>query len=205
MSPITRSVRTQALNSFLRAHHLDTFLFFSYSPLTEETRSPASVPAGETPILRKGKDPLKVKKFKCRANVHFSTGGSLDVHFFLGYQAETHSGPETLLDVLNSDRMFVPIEDILMNEVLLIGKTRIVYLELLETGSALQGEGLTELPVTVELVNGETLRGSFLTDLPPDARRTSDYLNLMPSYICLQSEPHWLIINKTYVLSVKQG
>jgi hypothetical protein len=110
-----------------------------------------------------------------------------------------------LLDVLNSDRKFIPIEDILMNEVLLIGKTRIVYLELLETGSPLQGEGLTELPVTVELVNGETLRGSFLTDLPPEARRTSDYLNLMPSYICLQSEPHWLVINKTYVLSVKQG
>jgi hypothetical protein len=110
-----------------------------------------------------------------------------------------------VLDVLNSDRKFIPIEDILMNEVLLIGKTRIVYLELLETGSALQGEGSTELPVTIELVNGETLRGSFLTDLPPEARRTSDYLNLMPSYICLQSEPHSLIINKAYVLSVKQG
>jgi len=155
--------------------------------------------------MRKGNAPLKVEKFKCRTIVHFSTGGSLDVHFFLEYQAETHQGPETLLDVLNSDRKFIPIEDILMNEVLLIGKTGIVYLELLETGSALQAEGLTELPVTVELVNGESLRGSFLTDLPPEARRTSDYLNLMPSYICLQSEPHWLVINKTYVLSVKQG
>ena len=108
------------------------------------------------------------------------------------------------MDILNSDRKFIPIEDVLMNEVLLIGKTRIVYLELLETGSALQGEGLEELPVTIELVNGETLRGSFLTDLPPESRRTSDYLNLMPHYICLQSEPHRLVINKSYVLSVKQ-
>jgi hypothetical protein len=148
---------------------------------------------------------LKVEKFKCRANVHFSTGGSLDVHFFLGYQAETHPGRETLLDVLNSDRTFVPIEDILMNEVLLIGKTRIMYLELPEAGLALPEGASVELPVTVELVNGETLRGNFLTDLPPEARRTSDYLNLMPSYICLQSEPHWFVINKTYVLSVKQG
>jgi len=173
--------------------------------VTEEKRSPASVPAGETPCLRKGNALLKIEKFKCRTIVHFSTGGSLDVHFFLGYQAETHSGPETLQDVLNSDRTFVPIEDILMNELLLIGKTRIVYLELPETVSALQGGALEELPVTIELINGETLRGSFLTDLPPESRRTSDYLNLMPSYICLQSEPHWLVINKTYVLSVKQG
>ena len=155
--------------------------------------------------MRKGKVPLKVEKFKCRANVHFSTGGSLDVHFFLEYQAETHPGPETVLDILNSDRKFIPIEDILMNEVLLIGKTRIVYLELFERGSALQGEGLEELPVTIELVNGETLRGSFLTDLPPESRRASDYLNLMPQYICLRSNPQWLVINKGYVLSVKQG
>lgn len=148
---------------------------------------------------------MKVEKFKCRANVHFSTGGSLDVHFFLGYQAETHNGPETLLDLLNSDRTFVPIEDILMNEVLLIGKTRIVYVELPEGGAVLQGENFNELPVTVELVNGESLRGSFPTDLPPESRRASDYLNLMPQYICLQSNPKWLVINKGYVLSVKQG
>ena len=148
---------------------------------------------------------MKIEKFKCRANVHFSTGGSLDVNFFLGHQCESHPGPETMLDVLNSGRSFVPIEDILMNEVLLIGKTRIVYLELPEAGAVAQGKELEELPVTVELVNGETLRGSFLTDLPPESRRASDYLNLMPQYICLQSNPKWVVINKSYVLSVKQG
>jgi hypothetical protein len=152
-----------------------------------------------------GSAPLKVEKFKCRANVHFSTGGSLDVHFFLAPEAGTHPGPETLLDVLNSDRAFVPIEDVLMNEVLLIGKTRIVYLELPEAGAVFESKDLVELPVTVELVNGETLRGNFLTDLPPESRRASDYLNLMPQYICLQSNPQWLVINKGYVLSVKQG
>jgi len=152
-----------------------------------------------------GSAPLKVEKFKCRANVHFSTGGSLDVHFFLAREAGTHAGPETLLDVLNSDRAFVPIEDILMDEVLLIGKTRIVYLELPEAGAVFQGQDLVELPVTIELVNGETLRGSFLTDLPPESRRASDYLNMMPQYICLQSNPKLVVINKGYVLSVKQG
>lgn len=148
---------------------------------------------------------MRVEKFKCRANVHFSTGGSLDVHFFLGHQAETHNGPETVLDLLNSDRTFIPIEDILMDEVLLIGKTRIVYVELPEDAAVLQGESAAELPVTVELVNGESLRGSFPTDLPPESRRASDYLNLMPQYICLQSNPKRVVINKSYVLSVKQG
>ena len=205
MSSTTGNFSTQARASFLRTHHLDTCLLFFYSPPSKRTRSSAVVPAGEIPCFRKGNASLKIEKFRCRANVHFSTGGSLDVHFFLGYQAETHPGSETLLDVLNSERTFVPIEDILMNEVLLIGKTRIVYLELPEAGAVLQGKDLMELPVTVELVNGETLRGSFLTDLPPESRRASDYLNLMSRYICLQSQPHWLVINKGYVLSVKQG
>jgi hypothetical protein len=205
MGEIMANVEALAQTSFLQAHHLDTILLFLYSPLSNETTSPAFVHAAETPFFRKGKAPLKVEKFKCRANVHFSTGGSLDVHFFLGYQAATHSGPESMMDILNSDRTFVPIEDILMNEVLLIGKTRIMYLEIPEAGSAIPEGASVELPVTVELVNGETLRGSFLTDLPPESRRASDYLNLMPRYICLLSEPHWLVINKTYVLSVKQG
>jgi hypothetical protein len=148
---------------------------------------------------------LKVEKFKCRANVHFSTGGSLDVNFFLGQKCEAHPGPETMLDVLNSERSFVPIQDILMDEVLLIGKTRIVYVELPQTWAVDQSKDLEEIPVTVELINGETLRGSFLTDLPPESRRASDYLNLMPQYICLQSIPKWVIINKGYILSVKQG
>lgn len=148
---------------------------------------------------------MKIEKFKCRANVHFSNGGSLDVHFFLGYQAKRHAGAETLLDVLNSDRTFVPVEDILMNEVLLIGKTRIVYLELSEAGAVYEGEASVELPVTVELVNGETLKGSFLTDLPSESRRASDYLNITPQYICIQSNSNWLVVNKDYVLSVKQG
>jgi len=205
MSSIAGNFSTQARASFLRAHHLDSFLLFFYSPPSKRTRSSAVVAAGEIPCFRKGNAPLKVEKFKCRANIHFSTGGSLDVHFFLGYQAETHAGAEILLDLLNSDRTFVPVEDILMNEVLLIGKTRIVYLELPEAGAVLQGKDLVKLPATIELINGETLRGSFLTDLPPESRRTSDHLNLMPRYICLQSEPHWLVINKGYVLSVKQG
>jgi hypothetical protein len=149
---------------------------------------------------------LKVEKFKCRANVHFSTDGSLDVNFFLGYKAEMHPGPETILDLLNSDRTFIPMEDILLNEVLLIGKTRIVYVELPEASGVLQErQGLVDLPVTVELVNGEAIHGSFLTDLPPESQRASDYLNIMPQYICLQSTPKWLVINKGYVLSVKQG
>lgn len=160
--------------------------------------------AGKDPLPRKGTAPLKVEKFKCRANVHFSTGGSLDVHFFLEHQCGTHPGPETVLDVLNSDRAFIPVEDILMNEVLLIGKTRIVYLELPEAGAVVPGSNLEELPVTVELVNGETLPGNFLTDLPPGSRRASDYLNLMPQFICLQSNTKWVVLNKGYVLSLKQ-
>jgi len=28
---------------------------------------------------------------------------------------------------------------------------------------------------------------------------------LMLRYICIESEPHWLVINKGYILSVKQG
>jgi hypothetical protein len=148
---------------------------------------------------------LKIEKFKQKATICFSTEGSLDVHFFLAYRAEAHPGAETILDVLNSEKTFIPLEDILTNEILLIGKTEIMYLSLSSDETLPSKLEAVAIPVKVELMNGEILEGKFFTDLPPDKLRLSDFLNYTQQFISLWQVENNLILNKAYILSAKHA
>ena len=146
---------------------------------------------------------MKIDKFKRQATLRVSTGGNLDVNFFLNYSSETRQGRELIIDVLNSDRSFIPLEDVLKDEILMIGKNRFMDVELLERDllpETLEGQ---KIPVQIELINGDTLEGSFFTDLPPDKLRLSDFLNHTPQFIYLCRDQHDIILNKEYILSLK--
>jgi len=146
---------------------------------------------------------MKIDKFKRQATLRVSTGGNLDVNFFLNYSSEARQGRELIIDVLNSDRSFIPLEDVLKDEILMIGKNRFMDVELLERDllpETLEGQ---KIPVQIELINGDTLEGSFFTDLPPDKLRLSDFLNHTPQLIYLCRDQHDIILNKEYILSLK--
>ena len=148
---------------------------------------------------------MKVEKFKRQATLRVSTGGRLDVNFFLSYTSEKHPGRELIMDVLNSERSFIPLEDVLKDEILMIGKNRFMEVELTERDlleETLEGR---EIPVQIELINGDTLDGSFFTDLPPDKLRLSDYLNHTPQFIYLCRDQNDVILNKDYILSLKHN
>jgi hypothetical protein len=146
---------------------------------------------------------MKVEKFKRQATLRVSTGGNLDVNFFLNYSTEEHPGRELIIDVLNSKRSFIPLEDIFKDEILMIGKNRFMDVELTERDLSAETLGGREIPVQIELINGDILEGSFFTDLPPDKLRLSDFLNHTPQFIYLCREPNDVILNKDYILSLK--
>jgi hypothetical protein len=148
---------------------------------------------------------LKIEKFKQKVTICFSTGGSLDGHFFLAYRTEIHPGPETIVDVLNSEKTFIPLEDTLTNEILLIGKTEIMYLSLSSNETLPVNLEAVAIPVKVELIKGEIMEGRFFTDLPPDKLRLSDFLNFSPQFISLWRDEDNLILNKAYILSAKHA
>ena len=146
---------------------------------------------------------MKVEKFRRQATLQVSTGGRLDVNFFLSYSCEEHSGRELIMDVLNSERSFIPLLDVLKNEILMIGKNRFMQVELTERDlleDTLEGR---EIRVRIELINGDTLDGSFFTELPPDKLRLSDYLNHTAQFIYLCRDQNDVILNKDYILSLK--
>jgi hypothetical protein len=146
---------------------------------------------------------MKVDKFKRQATLRVSTGGRLDVNFFLSYATDEHSGRELIIDVLNSERSFIPLEDILKDEILMIGKNRFMDVELTERDLLSETLEAHEIDVQIELINGDLLEGTFYTDLPPDKLRLSDYLNYTPQFIYLCRDQNDVILNKDYILSLK--
>jgi hypothetical protein len=146
---------------------------------------------------------MKIDKFRRQATLRIDTGGTLDVNFFLAHATEGHEGNERILDVLNNESNFIPLEDILTTEILLIGKSKIMDVELSERDLSSTTLEASEMPVHIELVNGDIMEGSFFIEMPPDRSRLSDYLNFTPQFIYLCQEPNDLILNKAYVLSVK--
>jgi hypothetical protein len=159
--------------------------------------------AQQTRQAKFGPVAMKVDKFRRQATLRVSTGGNLDVNFFLNYSTEEHPGRELIIDVLNSKISFIPLEDVLKDEILMIGKNRFMEVELTERDLLPETLGGREIPVQIELINGDTLEGSFFTDLPPDKLRLSDYLNHTPQFVYLCREPNDVILNKEYILSLK--
>jgi len=75
---------------------------------------------------------VRVEKNRRSATVWRSDGIRLEVNFFLSPYAEHHSGKELILDILNSDKMFIPVEDIHNGVILSLNKGSIMFLELPE-------------------------------------------------------------------------
>ena len=97
----------------------------------------------------------------------------------------------------------ISIDELYLYWILMIGKNRFMQVELSERDllpETLEGH---EIPVQIELINGDTLEGSFFTDLPPDRLRLSDFLNHTPQFIYLCRDQDDVILNKDYILSLK--
>ena len=151
------------------------------------------------------KKAMKIEKFKHPAVLITSTGGRLDVNLFLSHSSDAHPGPEHVVDVLNSNGAFVPMEDILADEILLIAKSQIMGLQLSERDLMPETLGAPNIPVSVELINGEGLNGSFFIEMPEDRSRLSDFLNYTPQFVYLCQDDNDFILNKTYILTIKQS
>jgi hypothetical protein len=147
---------------------------------------------------------VRLEKIKRRATLCRSDGVKMDVNFFLSPYAEGHSGRELILDVLNSNSTFLPIEDIRTGAIYFLNKSGVMFLEIPERDLAQETVLNPEKSVQVELTNHEILNLSIFMEMPEERSRISDYLNFSPEFIYLCGKEKDLILNKSFVFSVKE-
>jgi hypothetical protein len=146
---------------------------------------------------------MRLEKIKRRVTLCRSDGVKLDINFFLSPYAEGHSGRELILDILNSNLTFLPVEDIRTGAIFFLNKNGIMSLEIPERDLAEETVLNPEKSVQVELTNHEILDLSLFMEMPEERSRISDYLNFSPVFIYLCGKEKDLILNKSFVFSVK--
>ena len=146
---------------------------------------------------------MRLEKMKRRATLCRSDGVKQDVNFFLSPYAEEHSGRELILDVLNSNSTFLPVEDMRTEAIFFLNKSGVMSLEIPERDLAEETLLCPEKHVQVELTNHEILNLSLFMEMPEERSRVSDYLNFSPGFIYLCGKEKDLILNKSFVFSVK--
>jgi hypothetical protein len=113
------------------------------------------------------------------------------------------SGAKETRDVLNSSSDFIPLEDAENKKVSLVNKQRIRWVELKEREILEEIMLPHEQPVEVEMIGGKVIRGRFPVEMPPERSRLSDHLNFTSQFIYLLQEDRNLILNNSYLLSVR--
>ena len=146
---------------------------------------------------------MKVDKFRNKATITLSDGRRFDGNFFLSNHSAQHSGSETVYDVMSSVLSFIPLEDIQAKEVIFVAKSQIVSVELLDR-EVVSSLYLRELQIQVDMLNGEVIHGEILIDMPQTKPRLSDFLNLPLKFLYVHREQGDMIINKGYIVSLKE-
>jgi hypothetical protein len=95
------------------------------------------------------------------------------------------------------------LEDAENKKVSLVNKQRIRWVELKEREILEEIMLPHEQPVEVEMIGGKVIRGRFPVEMPPERSRLSDHLNFTSQFIYLLQEDRNLILNNSYLLSVR--
>ena len=146
---------------------------------------------------------MKIAKLKQKATVYENGGRKIEVNFHLQQIAEKRSGRETILDLLNSETSFIPLEDLKTGDIFFLNKSEVVRVGLHEREIVQEIKIPSEVQVDVRLTNGDILVGTFLIDMPPARSRVSDYLNYSPQFIYLCQKEKDSVLNKAYVRYVR--
>jgi hypothetical protein len=122
----------------------------------------------------------------------------------LAPHAGTHSGPETVLDLLNSNSRVVPVTRPVDGTTVLFTRLQIAWvLAGTEVGQEVVWPGTyrvtKEERVLVEMEDGGLLAGRIQMELPEDLNRASDFLNGEEDFFPLIARSGIYIINKAKV------
>ena len=119
---------------------------------------------------------MKIETIKKQVEVVLEDGSRLEGCLFLSPASAHRWGEESIEELLNGDRRYLPME-LGSKEVVLLSKSAIVMAVSKEKETEPIPTTAKKIPVELVLRSGETLRGDVHNDLPKTHSRLSDYLN----------------------------
>ena len=144
---------------------------------------------------------LKLDMIKRRGEVIFSDGTRESGCFFLSPRSPNHAGRESVAELLNGERSYIPLES-RAGAVLLLQKRSIVMVLLEADG--MRKDLAYQRPITAKVcfLSGESMEGTVYLDLPKSRSRLSDFLNYSKAFFYLEVGDKDYVVNSQFVKMV---
>ena len=143
----------------------------------------------------------RIAKHTCKISLLLADKSTLDGVVFLSHHKDHDSVPESVGELLNR-AAFIPVsvpDGIVLVNVEKIAKATVPSRKELYENVEILG---TRHKVDIRMLDGSTIEGEFLVELPEDSCRVKDYLNLPDLFFRLILGDEVLYVNRHYILSV---
>lgn len=145
---------------------------------------------------------MKLQTIKKQVEVVFEDGTRMEGSLFLSMASAHRWGKESIGELLNGDRKYVPME-LTGKEVVLLSKKAIVMAFSKEKEAEPIPTNAKKIPAEVILRSGETLKGEVFNDLPMTYSRLSDYLNESDAFFYIEVGAMDCFVSNGYVRFIK--
>ena len=145
---------------------------------------------------------LKIETTKKKAEIICSDESSLNGGFFVALRAPTREGNELVLDLLVSEKTYLPFE-LDEGQIVLLQKECIVMIVLEDRDMKKSITYEQEIPAEVRFISGESIEGKVYSDLPRSHARLSDFLNQSKTFFYLEVGDKDYLVNSRLVKTVR--
>ncbi len=141
---------------------------------------------------------LKIETTKKKAKIIYSDESSFNGSFFVALRAPTREGNELVLDLLVSEKTYLPFE-LDEGQMVLLQKECIVLIVLEDRDTKKSITYEQEIPAEVRFLLGESIVGKVYSDLPRSHARLSDFLNHNKTFFYLEVGDKDYVVNSRAV------
>lgn len=145
---------------------------------------------------------MKLQTIKRQVEVVFEDGTRVEGSLFLSTASAHRWGKESIGELLNGDRKYLPME-LTGEEVILLSKKAIVMAFSKEKEIEPIPPNAKRIPAEVILITGERLRGEVSNDLPMTYSRLSDYLNRSDAFFYIEVGARDCFVSNEYIRLIK--
>jgi hypothetical protein len=149
----------------------------------------------------------RFEKRRARAELTLATGTRVHGSFFLASSSQSHTGPERVGDLLNTEPHFFPFE-LESGQTALYNRAQVVLVRLPEQAIELQLEPgyevATRRVVAMLMSNGERVVGTVSVFRPTGRDRLSDYARADETFRYVETGNQTLIVNSAHVVEIRE-
>jgi len=152
-------------------------------------------------------DGLSVQKDKATVIIVLPDKTKLKGDVFLASYSDSHYGHQKVADILEEDKIFIPLAMKEENRVEFINKDQVVIME----GELSTPEDEEKLSmglyhiekVKITFYNNETFEGAMISEVPKERSRLSDCLNIEGKFLSAIKNGRYFYLNKNMITRVE--